>query len=186
MNFGKFIPIATLFDDSVTKDNRDFLWDINVEIQHRVMRRAVGERRLQPQLGRQLHGAWRTRCSAPRASTSTALRCRTIRGCRMLGSEQCGYYDVKPRSSVRARLRVTNAKEFGKQKRYWDGFWFGVNGPPAEGHHGGRRTRHRPPGRRPLPHRRHAQPAERHHRQPAARRRAGAGGGAGTTRSAGS
>ena len=29
--------------------------------------------------------------------------------------------------------RVTNAKEFGKQQRYWDGFWFGVNGRLPKG-----------------------------------------------------
>ena len=35
-NFGKFIPSSTVFDDSVTKDNRDFLWDINVDFQHEI------------------------------------------------------------------------------------------------------------------------------------------------------
>jgi hypothetical protein len=44
------------------------------------------------------------------------------------GQEQCGYYDVKPSLFGQGTLRVTNAKEFGKQRRYWDGFWVGMNG----------------------------------------------------------
>ena len=36
VNFGKFIPLG-VFDDSVLNDNRDFLWDVNVDVQHELI-----------------------------------------------------------------------------------------------------------------------------------------------------
>jgi len=44
------------------------------------------------------------------------------------GQKQCGYYDVKPQFFGQGTLRVTNANEFGKEKRYWDGLTFAANG----------------------------------------------------------
>ncbi len=36
--FGQFIPLATLYDDAVIKDNRDYLWDFVAQVQHEVTR----------------------------------------------------------------------------------------------------------------------------------------------------
>jgi hypothetical protein len=98
-NFGKFIPSATIFDDSVTKDNRDFCGH-----QRRGRapdpRRAVGQRRLQPQLGRQLHG---DREHAARPEASTILHhVPNDRGCRMPDSSSADTTTSSRRSSGRA------------------------------------------------------------------------------------
>ena len=54
-----------IFDDSALNDNRDFLWDINIDLQHEIIHGLSVERRLQPQLGRQLHGDREHRCVEP-------------------------------------------------------------------------------------------------------------------------
>ena len=134
-NFGKFNPAAVTFDDSACCDNRDFLWDINVDLQHEIIARPVGGRRLQPQLGRQLHRHREHARSARPTSTSSASPCRTTRGWPNAGQQRCGFYDVKPALFGQGTLRVTNAKEFVGQngntqlpQRYWDGFWISADG----------------------------------------------------------
>ena len=37
VNFGKFNPQAVIFDDSAVTKNRDFLWDINIDLQHEII-----------------------------------------------------------------------------------------------------------------------------------------------------
>ena len=120
----------------VTKDNRDFLWDFNIDFQHEIMRGLSFERRLQPQLGRQLHGH---RAHGLRSTrTSYDEFCITVPNDARLpnaGQQQCGFYDIKPELFGQGTLRVTNAKEFvGKNgntrlpQRYWDGFWVSADG----------------------------------------------------------
>jgi hypothetical protein len=53
------------------------------------------------------------------------------------GNQICGFYDIQPQffGAAGTVLRVTNASEFGKQQRYWDGFTFAANGRLPRGVH---------------------------------------------------
>ena len=131
-NFGKFIPSATLFDESVTKDNRDFLWDINAEVEHEVVEG------LSINLGynHNWDGNFTVTENTLLGPESFDEYCITVPNDPRLpnaGQQQCGYYDVKPQLFGQGTLRVTNAKEFGSPKRYWDGFWVGANGRLPKG-----------------------------------------------------
>lgn len=127
-NFGKFIPTATLFDDSVTKDNRDFLWDANVEVDHELVQGLS----VSAGYNRNWDGNFTVTDNTLVGPSDFDEFCITVPSDPRLpkggGYEQCGYYDIKPALFGQGTLRVTNAKEFGKQKRYWDGFTFSVNG----------------------------------------------------------
>ena len=99
-----------MFDDSDGYDNRDFLWDINLNIEHEIMR-GFGGSRLQPQLGRQLHGHRKHRGGT--VELRRVLRQRAERSTPpSAGQQQCGYYDIKPQFFRPGHARVTNAKEF--------------------------------------------------------------------------
>lgn len=131
-NFGKFIPTSTLFDESVTKDNRDFLWDINVEVEHEITRG------LSVNLGynHNWDGNFTVMENTLLGPASYDEFCITVPTDPRLpnsGQQQCGYYDVKPALFGQGTLRVTNAKEFGEPQRYWDGFWVGANGRLPKG-----------------------------------------------------
>ncbi len=125
--FGQFIPSATIFDPSVTDGNRDFLWDYNLEVDHEVVH------------GLAVNVAYNHNADGSFIVTENTLYgpeafdefCITVPNDSRLpnaGQEQCGYYDIKPALYGKGQSRVTNAKEFGKQKRYWDGFTFGAEG----------------------------------------------------------
>ena len=128
VNFGKFIPSATLFDDSVTKANRDYLWDINLEVQHEVLK------------GLSVSAGYNRNWDGNFTVTENTLvgpqnfdeYCITAPADPRLpgggGKQLCGYYDIQPAFFGLGTLRVTNAKEFGKPERYWDGFTFAANG----------------------------------------------------------
>jgi hypothetical protein len=120
-NFGTFTPRATIFEDSVIYDNRDFLWDFNTSIDHEVTR------------GLSVSVAYNHNWDGNFIVTDNTLLspdsfdefCITVPNDPRLangGQEQCGYYDVRPALFGQGTLRVTNADEFGKQQRYWDGF----------------------------------------------------------------
>ncbi|HUR33164.1 MAG TPA: TonB-dependent receptor [Vicinamibacterales bacterium] len=138
-NFGKFIPSSTVFDESVTKDNRDFLWDVNLDFQHEITHGLslnfsynhnwdgsfTVTQRLGPD-GKPIGpGAYDEFCiTVPNDSRLAGS-----------GQQRCGFYDIKPELFGRYTLRVTNAKEFVGQygntqlpQRYWDGFTIGLNG----------------------------------------------------------
>ena len=127
VNFGKFIPTATQFSDSVIKDNRDFLWDINVQFDHEIVH------------GLSVNAGYNHNWDGNFVITENTLLgpndfdeyCITVPTDGRLatsGQRLCGYYDVKPALFGLGTLRVTNSKEFGSQKRYWDGFVLGANG----------------------------------------------------------
>jgi Carboxypeptidase regulatory-like domain len=126
-NFGKFIPSAISYDDSVTKNNRDFLWDINVEAEHEIM---TG---LSVNVG--YNHNWDgnfTITDDPRVTSANFDEfCVTVPNDSRLpnaGQQQCGYYDIQSAYFPLGNLRVTNAKEYGTLQRYWDGVWVGANG----------------------------------------------------------
>src|SRR5207248_292305 len=131
LNFGKFLPQATQFDDSVIKHNRDFLWDINVEVDHELLH------------GLSVTAAYNHNWDGNFIVTETLVNgallgpesfdefCVTVPNDPRVpnaGQKQCGYYDVKPQLFGQGVLKVTNAAQFGKQQRYWDGFTFAANG----------------------------------------------------------
>jgi hypothetical protein len=128
VNFGVFNPLATQYTDDVLKDNRDFLWDFNVEVQHEVMRGlnvSVG-------YNRNWDGTFQVTDNTLLGPNDFDEFCITVPADPRLpnggGYEQCGYYDVKPALFGRGTNRVTTSKEFGKQQRYWDGFLFTATG----------------------------------------------------------
>ena len=116
-------------------DNRDFLWDINLDIQHEITH------------GLSLNAGYNHNWDGSFTVTENTLYgpeafdefCVTLPNDPRLGAgagaQQCGYYDLQPQFFGRGTLRVTNAKEFvdknGNSKlpqRYWDGFWLGLDG----------------------------------------------------------
>ena len=132
-NFGKFIPSATLFDDSVIKDNRDFLWDFNSEIQHEVVEGlsvAFG-------YNRNWDGIFQVTENTLVGPNDYDEFCITSPVDPRLpgggGQNLCGFYDIKPQFFGQGQLRVTNSAEFGKQQRYWDGFTFNASGRLPKG-----------------------------------------------------
>jgi hypothetical protein len=126
-NFGKFIPSATLFDESVTKNNRDFLWDVNVEVQHEVTRGLS----VSAGYNRNWDGSFTVTENTLVGPQNFDEFCVTVPADPRLagaGSQVCGFYDIQPQLFGLGTLRVTNASEFGKQQRYWDGFTLAANG----------------------------------------------------------
>jgi hypothetical protein len=127
VNFGKFIPTATQFSDSVIKDNRDFLWDINVQFDHEIVH------------GLSVNAGYNHNWDGNFVITDNLLvgpqdfdeYCITAPTDPRLptsGQRLCGYYDIKPALFGLGTLKVTNSKDFGTQKRYWDGIVLGANG----------------------------------------------------------
>ena len=129
VNFGKFIPTATQFSDSVIKDNRDFLWDVNVQFDHEIVH------------GLSVNAGYNHNWDGKFVITDNTLLnassydeyCITAPSDPRLpagtgGQQLCGYYDIKPALFGLGTLKVTNSNEFGTQKRYWDGFVLGANG----------------------------------------------------------
>jgi Carboxypeptidase regulatory-like domain len=133
VNFGRFIPTATQFDDSILKDNRDFLWDFNTEIQHEV----VSGLNVSVGYNRNWDGAFQVTDNTLVGPGDFDEFCITVPSDPRLpnggGYEQCGFYDVRPALFGQGTLRVTNSAEFGKQKRYWDGFVFSATGRLPKG-----------------------------------------------------
>jgi hypothetical protein len=126
-NFGKFLPQATQFSDSVIKDNRDFLWDFNLEFDHEVTRGLSVSAGYNHNWDGNFVVTENT-LYGPEAFDEFCVRVPTDPRLPNSGQEVCGYYDIKPELFGRGTLRVTNSKEFGTQKRYWDGFVFAANG----------------------------------------------------------
>ncbi len=123
---------ATIFEDSIIKDGRDYLWDFATEVQHEVTRG------LSVSFGynKNWDGAWQVTENTLYGAEGFDEFCVTVPTDARLpnsGQEQCGYYDVKPALFGRGQLRVTDSSEFGTQQRYWDGFTFGANGRLPKG-----------------------------------------------------
>jgi hypothetical protein len=145
--FGKFIPGSsascpsqfTCFDPSVTNANRDFLWDINVDLQHEIIHglsvnmaynhnwdgNFTVTERVGPD-GQPL---------GPSAYDEFCITVPTDSRLPTSGQSRCGFYDIKPQYYGQTSVLVTNAKnlvgQFGNTKlpsRYWDGLTFGTEG----------------------------------------------------------
>jgi Carboxypeptidase regulatory-like domain len=127
VNFGKFLPQATIFDDNVIKDNRDYLWDFTAEIQHEIMSG------LSMSFGynHNWDGTFQVTENTlygPEAFDEFCVTVPTDSRLPNSGQEQCGFYDLNPLFFGRGTLRVTDSDEFGKQERYWHGFQLTMNG----------------------------------------------------------
>ncbi|MFN7917794.1 MAG: TonB-dependent receptor [Vicinamibacterales bacterium] len=133
-NFGKFNPASVLFDDSAKFDNRDFLWDINVDVQHELTHGLS----LNVGYNHNWDGSFTVTENTLLTPASYDEFCITMpTDDRLAGSGQqrCGFYDVKPEFFGQGTIRVTNAKEFVGQngntklpQRYWDGVWVSLDG----------------------------------------------------------
>ncbi len=132
--FGQFNAAAVTFDDSVLRNNRDFLWDINVDLQHEILHGlslAVG-------YNHNWDGNFTVTENTLVGPNDFDEFCITVPTDSRLdtsGQTRCGFYDIKPALFGQGTLRVTNAKEFvGKNgntalpKRYWDGAWISLDG----------------------------------------------------------
>ena len=118
--------------------NRDFLWDINVDLQHELIH------------GLSVNFAYNHNWDGNFTVTQTVVNgralgpsdydefCITVPNDSRLpnaGQQRCGFYDIKRDLFGQGILRVTNAKELegangnsGLPQRYWDGFTFGASG----------------------------------------------------------
>ena len=133
-NFGKFNPASVLFDDSAKFSNRDYLWDINVDVQHEIIHGLS----LNVGYNHNWDGSFTVTENTLLTPDSFDEFCITVPTDSRLGSsgqQRCGFYDVKPALFGQGTLRVTNAKEFadkngntGLPKRYWDGVWVSLDG----------------------------------------------------------
>lgn len=134
VNFGKFIPSSTVFDDSTKFANRDYLWDINVDVQHEIMHGLS----LDAGYNHNWDGNFTVTENTSVGPSNFDEFCITVPNDPRLpnaGQQQCGYYDIQPALFGQGTLRVTNAKEFVGQngntklpQRYWDGVWVNMNG----------------------------------------------------------
>jgi hypothetical protein len=134
VNFGKFNPSAVIFDDSATYRNRDFLWDVNFDLQHEITRGLS----LDVGYNHNWDGSFTVTENTLLTPDSYDEYCITVPNDSRLpnaGQQACGYYDVKRELFGQGQIRVTNAKEFVGQngntrlpQRYWDGFWVSLDG----------------------------------------------------------
>jgi hypothetical protein len=134
VNFGKFNPQAVIFDNSAVLKNRDYLWDINVDLQHEILHG------LSVDFGynHNWDGSFTVTENTLTDPSSYDEFCVAVPNDPRLpnpGQQQCGYYDIKPQFFGQGTLRVTNAKEFVGQngnsklpQRYWDGIWVSMSG----------------------------------------------------------
>ncbi len=132
-NFGRFIPSSTLFDDSVIKANRDYLWDVFAEVQHEVIQGLS----LSVGYNRNWDGSFQVTENTLVGPRNFDEFCITAPVDPRLpgggGNRLCGFYDIAPEFFGRGTLRVTDSREFGTQERYWDGFTLAANGRLPKG-----------------------------------------------------
>ena len=134
--FGTFNPNvpAVLFDDSAKFHNRDFIWDINLDVQHEI----VHGLSLNVGYNHNWDGSFTVTDNIALTPADFDEYCITVPTDSRLpnsGTQRCGFYDIKPALFGQYTLRVTNAKEFvgknGNTKlpyRFWDGFTIGTEG----------------------------------------------------------
>jgi len=137
-NFGKFIPTSTTFSDDVLKKNRDYLWDINLDLQHEITHGLSVNFAYNHNWDGNFTTVQRIVNGQPLGPDAYDEFCITVpNDSRLAGAGQtrCGFYDIKPELFGQGTLNVVNAKELvGKNgntrlpQRYWDGVTIGMNG----------------------------------------------------------
>ena len=126
--FGQVNPDATTFADDVQKDNREYLWDYNLEVAHEVI------------TGLSINVGWNYNYDgAFQVSDNLAVGpndfdefCINVPADPRIpnggGYEQCGLYDVKPALFGQGQVLVSDSDKYGKYQRYWNGFTVSANG----------------------------------------------------------
>jgi hypothetical protein len=125
--FGQFRPSATEFDDSVIRDNREYLWDMVAQLQHEVFRGLS----VSFEYNRNWDGSFQVTDNTLVGPQDYDEFCITMPNDPRLpnsGGELCGLYDIDPSLFGRGTQRVTDSRAFGKQQRYWNGFNIAANG----------------------------------------------------------
>ncbi len=137
-NFGKFIASSTTFDQDVLSANRDFLWDINTEIQHEITHGLS----VNFAYNHNWDGSFTTVqrivngvALGPDAYDEFCITVPTDSRLSTSGQQRCGFYDIKPALFGLGTINVLNAKQLvGKNGntqlpyRRWDGFTIGMDG----------------------------------------------------------
>jgi hypothetical protein len=133
-NFGTFNPSAVVFDDSTVKDNRDFLWDFNIDLQHEIMHGLSVDVGYNHNWDGNFTVTENTALD-PSSYDEFCIQVPVDSRLPNSGQQKCGFYDLKPGLLGLGQLRVTNAKEYvGKNGnsrlpyRHWDGFWVSADG----------------------------------------------------------
>jgi len=125
-NFGKFLPQATQFDPSIIKDNRDFIWDFNTEIDHELFHGVS----VSLAYNHNWDGTYTYTDNLLWAPSDFDEFCITVPNDPRLpnaGKEQCGYYDVNPAKQSLSSLYVDSANKTDKHEKYhYARFWNGL------------------------------------------------------------
>ena len=131
-NFGKFLPQATQFDPSIIKDNRDFIWDFNTEIDHELFHGVS----VSLAYNHNWDGTYTYTDNLAWSPSDFDEYCITVPNDSRLanaGKEQCGYYDINPAKQALSSLYVDSANKTDKHEkyhyaRYWDGLTISGSG----------------------------------------------------------
>ena len=131
-NFGKFLPQATQFDPSIIKDNRDFIWDFNTEIDHELFHGVS----VSLAYNHNWDGTYTYTDNLLWQSSDFDEFCIKVPNDSRLpnaGKEQCGYYDINPAKQSLSSLYVDSANKTDKHEKYhyarfWDGFTISGSG----------------------------------------------------------
>ncbi|HEX7798275.1 MAG TPA: carboxypeptidase regulatory-like domain-containing protein [Vicinamibacterales bacterium] len=130
--FGKFLPQSTLYDPSIVNGNRDFIWDINTEIDHELFHGVS----VSFAYNHNWDGTYTFTDDLSRTPADFDEYCITVPNDPRLpnaGKEQCGFYDVTPSKQSAGQLYVDTANKTDKHgkyhyARYWDGFTISGSG----------------------------------------------------------
>jgi hypothetical protein len=138
VNFGKFIPSSTTFADNVLNGNRDFLWDVNLDLQHEITHGLSVNFSYNHNWDGNFTTVQRIVNGQPLGPDAYDEFCITVPSDSRLstaGQQRCGFYDIKPTLFGQGTIRVVNAKDLVGQngntklpQRFWDGFTLGMDG----------------------------------------------------------
>jgi hypothetical protein len=136
--FGKFIPSSTTFADNVLFDNRDYLWDINADLQHEITHGLSVNFSYNHNWDGNFTTVQRIVNGQPLGPDAYDEFCITVPNDSRLpnaGEQRCGFYDIKPALFGLGTINVVNAKDLvgvngntSLPKRYWDGVSVGMDG----------------------------------------------------------
>ena len=130
--FGKFLPQSTLYSDDIIRNNRDFIWDVNAEIDHEIIRGVS----VSLAYNHNWDGTYTYSDDLNRTPSDFDEYCIKLPNDPRLpnaGQEQCGYYDVTPSKQAAGQLFVDTANKTGNHgkfhySRVWDGLTISGSG----------------------------------------------------------
>ena len=116
-----------LFHNDVIQNNRTYLWDFLVEVQHEV----VNGVSISFGYNRNWAGAFRVEDNTSLEPGDFDEYCVTVPDNALFdnaGAQQCGFYDVTPSLFGVVNNLNTTASTYGDHKKEWDGFVFSLDG----------------------------------------------------------